>query len=76
MPRRMQVLRGLALTLGFFGLALLAVAKQSRSPAAFTVASVRFEQNPTEGDVRGRLPGAAKMLEGSPREGGSRCADF
>lgn len=72
MTRRMQILTGAPLLLGFLGLALVVVGKASGPPVPFAVANVYFEQNATDGDfevvfeVKGGDKGLAKLAVVSP----------
>src|SRR3990170_1930018 len=71
MTRRIQILAGIALLLCSHGLALGAD-KEPGSFVPFAVASVRFEQNATDGDaevvfeVKGGKEGLAKLTVVSP----------
>jgi len=72
MKRRIQILAGIALLLGSYGLARVGVGKVSAPPVPFAVASVHFEQNATDGDVevvfevKGGKEGLAKLTVVSP----------
>jgi hypothetical protein len=71
MTRRMQLLTGVTLLLGFHGLAL-EVGRASGASAPFAVARVYLEQNATDGDVeivfevKGGNEGLAKLTVVSP----------
>jgi len=71
MTKRMQMVAGVTLLLGSDGLAL-GVGKESGPSVPFAVASVRFEQNATDGDaevvfeVKGGKEGLAKLAVVSP----------
>ncbi len=71
MTRGLQILAGVSLLLGSYGLALGA-GKESGSAAPFAVASVYFEQNATDGDVevvfrvQGGKDGLAKLAVVAP----------
>ena len=71
MTRRIQIFPGITLLLGSHGLAL-GVGKDSGRSVPFAVASVRFEQNATDGDaevvfeVKGGDEGLAKLTVVSP----------
>ena len=71
MTRRIQILAGVTLLLGSYGLALGA-GKESGSSVPFAIASVHLEQNATDGDaevvfeVKGGNEGLAKLAVVSP----------
>jgi hypothetical protein len=71
MTRRIQILAGVALLLGSYGLALGA-GKETGSSVPLAVASVYLEQNATDGDaevvfeVKGGKDGLAKLAVVSP----------
>jgi len=71
MTRRIQILAGITLLLGSHGLAL-GVGKDSGPSVPFAIASVRFEQNATDGDievvfdVKGGDEGLARLAVVSP----------
>jgi hypothetical protein len=80
MKRRIQILVGATLLLGFCGLARVGAGKESDPPVTFTRASVLFEQNATDGDVevvfevKGGAEGLAKLTVVSPD--GRTVVDF
>jgi hypothetical protein len=71
MTRRILILAGVSLLLGFIGPAFLASEERSSS-VPFAAASVHFEQNVTDGDaevvfeVKGGATGLAKLIVVSP----------
>ena len=71
MTRRIQIIAGLALLLGSYGLALGA-GKESAPSMPFAIASVHLEQNATDGDaevvfrVKGGKEGLAKLAVVAP----------
>jgi len=72
MKRQLQMVAGIALLLGSYGLARVGVGKVSAPPVPFAVASVHFEQNATDGDVevvfevKSGKEGLAKLTVVSP----------
>jgi len=72
MTRRILVLAGMTLLLGFFSLAWVSLGSEPAPPVHFAVASVHLEQNATDGDVevvfevKGGHEGLAKLTVLSP----------
>lgn len=80
MKTRFQILTGVALLMGTYGLARVSAGNETKPPTTFAVAHVQFEQNATDGDyevvfeVKGGSEGLAKLTVVAPD--GRTVVDF